>query len=118
MVNFKQDMAQLNKWFKDLERMKLSGIERNLYIDTKTLKQLLTPITVRSLDKCRGLLLQVARDRCVASLHEYQQRMRDLGEQPRSLRDFADYCDNVNKVQIRVGLTLTLILTLTLTLSP
>ena len=27
VVNFKQDMAQLNKWFKDLERMKLSGIE-------------------------------------------------------------------------------------------
>ena len=99
MVNFKQDMAQLNKWFKDLERMKLSGIERNLYIDTKTLKQLLTPITVRSLDKCRGLLLQVARDRCVASLQEYQQRMRDLGEQPRSLRDFADYCDNLNRVR-------------------
>jgi dynein heavy chain len=98
VVNFKQDMAQLNKWFKDLERMKLSGTERNLYVDSKTLKHLLTPITVRSLDKCRGLLLQVARDRCVASLQEYQQRMRDLGEQPRSLRDFAEYCDNVNTI--------------------
>eukprot|EP00966_Prymnesium_polylepis_P111971 2590008-Prymnesium_polylepis.1 len=29
----------------------------------------------------------------------YQQRMRDLGEQPRSLRDFADYCENLNQVK-------------------
>ena len=28
VVNFKQDMAQLNKWQKDLERMKLSGAAR------------------------------------------------------------------------------------------
>ena len=41
----------------------------------------------------------MARDRCVASLQEYQQRMRDLGEQPRSLRDFADYCDSLNRVK-------------------
>ena len=99
VVAFKADMAQLNKWFRELDRMRIAGTERNLHVDSKTLKNTLTPITQRSLDKCRGLLLQVARDRCVASLQEYQQTMRDLGEQPRSLRDFADYVDNVNRVR-------------------
>jgi len=99
VTNFKQDMAQLNKWYKDLDRMKMYGTERNLHVDSKTLKNSLMPITTRSLDKCRGLLLQVARDRCIASLQEYQQKMRDLGEQPRSLRDFAEYVENVNRVR-------------------
>ena len=92
-------VLQLNKWFKDLDRMKMHGQERNLYVDSKTLKNSLMPVTQRGLEKCRGLLQQVARDRCVHSLQEHQHKMRDLGEQPRSLRDFASYCDNVNRVR-------------------
>ena len=63
-------------------------------------------VTQRALDKCRGLLLQVARDNNAEALALYQQRIRDLGEQPRSLRDFADYCDNLNAVraEARLGL--------------
>ena len=79
--------------------MKMHGQERNLYVDSKTLKNSLMPVTQRGLEKCRGLLQQVARDRCVHSLQEHQHKMRDLGEQPRSLRDFASYCDNVNRVR-------------------
>ena len=92
-------MAQLNRWYKDLERMKLAGTERNLHVDSKTLKNFLAPITQKALDKCRGLLLQCARDQCVETLQIYQQRMRDLGEQPRSLRDFADYVDHLDRVR-------------------
>ena len=117
VVGFKSDTGQLKRWLVELDRMRIAGTERNLHVDSKTLKNQLMPITTKGLDKCRGLLLQVARDRCVASLQEYQQRMRDLGEQPRSLRDFADYCDNVNKVRTRVGLTLTLSLSLPLPLT-
>ena len=75
------DISQLNKWFKDLDRMKMHGQERNLYVDSKTLKNSLMPVTQRGLEKCRGLLQQVARDRCVHSLQEHQHKMRDLGEQ-------------------------------------
>jgi dynein heavy chain len=96
---FKGDMAQMTRWYKELERMKLAGTERNLHVDSKTLKNNLAPITQKALDKCRGLLLQVARDQCVETLQLYQQRIRDLSEQPRSLRDFADYCDNLNRVK-------------------
>ena len=99
VVTLKSDMGQLNKWFKDLDRMRISGTERNLHVDSKTLKNLLIPITQKALDKCRGLLLQVARDNCVEALQAFQQRIRDLGEQPRTLRDFADYCDNLNRVR-------------------
>ena len=98
-ASFKSDMAQLNKWFRDLDRMRMSGTERNLHVDSKTLKNTLVPITQRALEKCRGLLLQVSRDQCLETLQMYQQRMRDLGEQPRSLRDFADYCENLNQVR-------------------
>ena len=99
VIAFKGDMLQLNKWFRELDRMRIAGTERNLHVDSKTLKNSLTPITQRALDKCRGLLLQVARDNNAEALALYQQRIRDLGEQPRSLRDFADYCDNLNRVR-------------------
>lgn len=104
----------------------MSGTERNLHVDSKTLKNSLVPITQRALEKCRGLLLQVgangrgrvpdvpslvlvqvtlvpawqvARDQCLETLQQYNQRLRDLSEQPRSLRDFADYCENL--IQVR-----------------
>jgi dynein heavy chain len=96
---FKGDMAQLSRWYKELERMKLAGTERNLHVDSKTLKNSLAPITQKALDKCRSLLLQVARDQCVETLQAYQQKIRDLSEQPRSLRDFADYCESLNRVK-------------------
>ena len=99
VVTLKSDMGQLNKWFKELDRMRISGTERNLHVDSKTLKNLLIPITQKALDKCRNLLLQVARDNCMEALQAFQQRIRDLGEQPRTLRDFADYCDNLNRVR-------------------
>jgi dynein heavy chain len=99
VIAFKGDMAQLNRWFRELDRMRIAGMERNLHVDSKTLKNSLVPITQKALDKCRGLLLQVARDNNAEALLAYQQRMRDLGEQPRSLRDFADYCDNLNRVR-------------------
>ena len=38
VLAFKGDMAQLNRWYKELERMKLAGTERNLHVDSKTLK--------------------------------------------------------------------------------
>ena len=99
MRGFKGDMRQLNKWFRELDRMRIAGTERNLHVDSKTLRNSLTPITQRALDKCRGLLLQVARDNCVEASSSTSARIRDLGEQPRSLRDFADYCDNLNRVR-------------------
>eukprot|EP00965_Chrysotila_dentata_P227593 6196109-Pleurochrysis_carterae.AAC.1 len=58
VTNFKRDMAQLNKWYRDLDRMKMFGFERNLHIDSKTLKNTLLPVTQRALDRCRTLLLQ------------------------------------------------------------
>jgi dynein heavy chain len=96
---FKGDMHQLNRWYKELERMKLSGTVGNLHMESKTLKNSLAPVTQKALDKCRGLLLQCARDQCVETLQLFQQRTRDLGEQPRSLREFADYCDKLNCVR-------------------
>lgn len=41
---------------------------------------------------------QVARDQCLETLQLFNQRLRDLAEQPRTLRDFADYCENLNQV--------------------
>jgi len=96
---FKNDTGQLNRWSRELDRMKLFGTERNLLIDSKTLKNALVPVTTRALDKCRSLLLTVARDRAANSLHEYTTKMRDLTEQPRSLRDFADHCEMVNMIK-------------------
>jgi dynein heavy chain, axonemal len=97
---FKTDMGQIKKWVIDLEKMKTSGTERNLHVDTKTLKNGLMPICQETLNKCRTLLLSVAREFCAEALASYQMRIRDLSEQPRSLRDFADYCDNLNRIRI------------------
>ena len=33
------------------------------------------------------------------SLQQYSLKIREIGEQPRSLRDFADYCDVVNSAR-------------------
>ena len=62
VANFTSDMRQLSKWYKDLDKgMKVAGSERNLNIDSKGLKSHLVTVTQRALDRCRGLLLQVAR---------------------------------------------------------
>ena len=76
-----------------------AGPRRNLHVDSKTLKNSLAPVTQKALEKQKSLLLQVAREQCLETLSLFQQRVRELGEQPRSLKEFADYCDTLNKVR-------------------
>ena len=99
VATFRDDTAKLNRWYRDLDRMKLFGAERNLQINSKTLKNSLIPVTTRVLDNLRGLLLAVGRDRATASLSEYSSKARDLGEQPRQLADFAGHCETVAQIK-------------------
>ena len=57
---FKTDMGQINSWLKDLEKFKISNNERNLQVESRTLKADLTAICQESLNKCRTLLVSVA----------------------------------------------------------
>ena len=68
--------------------MRLAGQERNLHVDSKTLKNALAPITQRR-STSRGLL-QVAREQCLETLQVFQ---RGCATPAPRCSEFADYCD-------------------------
>lgn len=63
----------------------------SLYVESKTLRNALLPITQNTLESIKGLLLGMARDSCINALQDITDRVTVLMERPAALEDFMAY---------------------------
>lgn len=71
----RRDMHKQREWRNELERMKISNVVGCLYVDSKSLRNDLMPITTSTLDKIKLLLLNMSRETCLKVLEDMQQRI-------------------------------------------
>lgn len=63
--DIRRDMHKQREWRNELERMKISNVVGCLYVDSKSLRNDLMPITTSTLDKIKLLLLNKSRETCM-----------------------------------------------------
>ena len=68
--------------------MKLNNVVGMLSVESKTMKHLLVPVTQRTLDCIRNLLLVSAREETMSALANFQGRVKVLLERPENLDGF------------------------------
>jgi len=96
---FRADMERMKRWQQDVDRMKLSNVIGILHVDSKRLKNSVMPITTRTLDQLKALLLATGKEKCVELTTEYNNRIKQMGERPRTLKDFADFVALMNQMK-------------------
>lgn len=69
----------------------ISNVIGCLYVDSKTLRNQLIPITQSTLDSVKTMLLGMARESCVTILTELQGYCKKLNERPEDLDEFMAY---------------------------
>jgi dynein heavy chain len=105
----KGDMARINGWEKELERMHAQHMREVdpekcpgggiLHVESRKLKLLLTPVTTNALLRIKAMLREVAKERCADVLREYTERGRQLEGRPRSLPTFAAYVEKLKELK-------------------
>lgn len=63
--DIRRDMHKQREWRNELERMKISNVVGCLYVDSKSLRNDLMPITTSTLDRIKLLLLNKSRETCM-----------------------------------------------------
>eukprot|EP00899_Mesostigma_viride_P020786 jgi/Mesvir1/28709/Mv19680-RA.1 len=89
--HFRADMARQKDWRNDLERMKIANVIGVLHVDSKSLRNLLMPITSRTLENIKGLLLTRARAVTLTTLAAFTARVKALQERPTGLDEFVAF---------------------------
>jgi hypothetical protein len=67
--DIRRDMHRQREWRNELERMKIGAVVGCLFVDSKSLRNELSPTTAMTLDKIKGLLLAMARATCLQVSH-------------------------------------------------
>lgn len=88
---YRQDMNKQRDWKSELEKMKLNNVIGVLSVESKTMKHSLVPVTQRTLDCIKNLLLVSAREETITALANFQQRVKVLQERPESLDGFMQF---------------------------
>ncbi|KAJ9534885.1 hypothetical protein QJQ45_029552, partial [Haematococcus lacustris] len=87
----RRDMHKQREWRNELDRMKISNVVGCLYIDSKSLRNDLLPITSSTLDRIKLLLLNMSRDTCLQVLEDTHSRIALLQARPVMLDEFMTY---------------------------
>eukprot|EP00898_Chlorokybus_atmophyticus_P003847 jgi/Chlat1/4463/Chrsp29S04567 len=97
LKEFRDDLYKQKEWRNDLERMKIGAVIGVLHVDSKSLRNSLVPITLRTLESIKGLLLQSAREETVKALSSFQSRIKLLQERPLALDEFVTFMEAVDE---------------------
>ncbi|KAG2501733.1 hypothetical protein HYH03_000233 [Edaphochlamys debaryana] len=87
----RRDMHKQREWRNELDRMKIFNVVGCLYVDSKSLRNDLMPTTLSTLEKIKGLLLQMARDTCLSVLEDVKTRIALLQARPPGLDEYMAY---------------------------
>ena len=99
LPSIKKDMTILSDWGKELERMRVGNTVGILHVESRKLRSSLVPITEQGLDRMKGLLAQLARNKCSELLDEYKVLLREVEAQPQHLKEFAAHVSYVQQLK-------------------
>ncbi|KAG9392138.1 Dynein heavy chain and region D6 of dynein motor [Carpediemonas membranifera] len=93
------DIAKLQRWIVELERMKTSQAVDLIHVDSRKLKQRLTPIPVDALEHVKQVCLQKFRDLGNSVVDGFRGHTKVLAQQPRHLKEFTEFVELVNHLE-------------------
>jgi dynein heavy chain len=90
--DFKADMKQLKSWKDDINNniVKHKAVG-TILVESNRLREGLDKRT-GAIEQLQEMLLSAAKEECISTLQEFQSTMKALGERPRNLKDFAEFC--------------------------
>ncbi|KAI5062354.1 hypothetical protein GOP47_0022893 [Adiantum capillus-veneris] len=89
--HYREELARQREWRIDLEKMRIGCVIGVLHVDSKSLRNSLLPITTRTLDVIKGLLLAAAREETLLVLAKFQERIHALCARPVDLDGFVEF---------------------------
>jgi len=100
VTSLQKDMLQQEDWAIDMERTTRYAYEAGmLQIESKDFKDALLPVTVTALSGMKELLLRIFHSRATELLSAFQQRGRQLDEDPTALKAYAAHVDKYNAIR-------------------
>ena len=88
---YRQDMNQQREWKQVIERMKIGNVVGVLSVDSRSLRNSLLPVTTKTIDDIKALLLDSARDEAAKVLASYTELNATLSKRPEDLDDFVGF---------------------------
>eukprot|EP00242_Pyramimonas_sp_CCMP2087_P005349 CAMPEP_0198205188 /NCGR_PEP_ID=MMETSP1445-20131203/8681_1 /TAXON_ID=36898 /ORGANISM="Pyramimonas sp., Strain CCMP2087" /LENGTH=1441 /DNA_ID=CAMNT_0043877371 /DNA_START=94 /DNA_END=4415 /DNA_ORIENTATION=+ len=88
---YRQDMSKQRDWRTELDKMKTQNVLGTLHVDSKSLKLTLLPVTQRTLDTIKNLLMTSAREETLSALANFTHRVKLLMERPDQLDGFVSF---------------------------
>ncbi|KAL3689708.1 hypothetical protein R1sor_016017 [Riccia sorocarpa] len=88
---YREELARQREWRIDLEKMRTANVVGILHVDSRSLRNTLVPITVRTLELIKGLLVANAKKDALVALAAFQERTKQLDVRPTDLNDFVEY---------------------------
>jgi hypothetical protein len=98
------DMREQRDWRNELEKMKISNTVGCLYVDSKSLRNDLIPITTSHLDRVKLQLLNMARENCLQCLEDVKTRVALLQARPQQLDEFMGYQVRHQPIRAKPGI--------------
>ncbi len=84
VATIRADIARFREWEREVEKMRVQYTVGCLYVDSKRLKAELGPITTNALESIKGLLKDVAREKCKEVYTLLAARTKTLGTRRRT----------------------------------
>lgn len=97
-VSIRQDLARVSGWERDVEKMKPQQIVGTLYVESRRLRQSLTPTIEGILCHLKELLASIAGQSCEEILTQYKSSIDTMSSRPETVRAFADYIKKTKTV--------------------
>ncbi|KAJ7552701.1 hypothetical protein O6H91_06G065600 [Diphasiastrum complanatum] len=88
---YREELARQREWRIELEKMRIASVIGILHVDSKSLRNSLIPITSRTLDIIKELLLDAAREETVIVLTGFQERVFAIQSRPTELDEFVNF---------------------------
>ncbi|CAG9462898.1 unnamed protein product [Pedinophyceae sp. YPF-701] len=91
LESLRADIFKQMEWKLALERMKIGHVEGMLQIDSKTLRNRMIPVTQKTLDDLKMMLVSKARDLCSKTSGLMESYIQSLSQRPQDLDMFVLY---------------------------
>jgi dynein heavy chain len=99
VASIKAGMAKINRWEKELEKMRVGQTVGIMAVESRKLKQMLVPMTTSKMDTMKELVKSLARVKCKEQLGEFKQRIQVLTQRPTHLKEFAAFVERMDALK-------------------
>jgi dynein heavy chain len=97
--SIKADMNQISQWKRELDKMKVGQTVGVLHVESRKLKQVLDPLNNDKLDAMKGLVKNLATQKCQEQLTEYRRRIQVIEARPTHLKDFSTQVEKLKELE-------------------